>query len=78
MAKKKEWGDDYVSLRLENPKEDARTPLEGKMSGGFSKGDVVFLQDGKKLVSTGLILEVGEDYIRTSEGKYLIFKEREV
>lgn len=80
MTKKNNsWSDKHVSLRLENPKPDARTPLEGIPLEDFVKGTTVLLQDGKKLLSTGMILEVLKDGsgFRTREGIYKIFKERQ-
>lgn len=80
MAKKNNsWSDKHVSLRLENPKPDARTPLEGVPLDTFTVGTTTLLQDGKKLLSTGIILELLSDGsgFRTKEGVYKIFKERQ-
>lgn len=71
MAKKtnKEIPDGFVSLHLiDNP--NGRTPLEGVPCWSFAVGNSVLLQNGKKLVSTGIILEVLPNGIRTQEGTY--------
>lgn len=78
MAKKvmKTTPPGFVSLRLiNNP--DGRTPLEGVPGWKFAVGDSVILQDGKKLLSTGIILEILPDNkLRTREGIYEIHYDR--
>lgn len=84
MAKKKvpeiDNHPEFISLRMINPSApDKRVLIEGIPCEQLRQGTSVLIQDGKRLVPTGIILAVrmGEKgSIITAEGEYEIFHER--